>query len=207
MKSLPNLIKIMELMRAQTQYGYLLSGIPRQQLSGLTEHHYLVSFIGWQIAVNLKNAGANIDVLKVVEFCLIHDIGELMGGDISAPYAAINPKAREYAKAFEEENQKFVINLFGQDSERVKAMAKEILNAQSDEALIAKVADYIECTNFKVYIGHYKPSDKEFNQKKITEFIDRMKDKVAKELISKFFSDWLESIEDTDYFAMLKSNG
>ena len=61
MKNLPNLFKLMELTRAQVQYGYLMSGMRKDQLSNLAEHHYLVTFIGWQLALNLKEAGANID--------------------------------------------------------------------------------------------------------------------------------------------------
>lgn len=207
MENLPTLFKIIELMRAQSQYGYLVSGIPKNQLSGLGDHHYLVTFMGWQLATNLKLAGAKIDVLKVVEFCLIHDIGELMGGDISAPYGSINKHARKFAKAFEEENQKFISQFFGKESRRIRDITKEILDAKTDEALIAKIADYVECTNFKVYIGYYGKFDKDFNKKKINEFISKIKDKTARQLLKKFLSGWLKTLEDNDYIKMLESNG
>src|SRR5690348_2583666 len=113
MKNLPRLFKLIELTRAQVQQGYLLSGVHRNELSNLAEHHYLVTFIGWQLAENLKQMGAKINVQKVMEFCLIHDLGELMGGDISAPYARVNKKALKFAKQFEEENQKFISKYFG----------------------------------------------------------------------------------------------
>src|SRR6185436_17908737 len=100
MKNLPNLFKLVELTRAQVQQGYLLSGVQREKISNLAEHHYLVTFIGWQLAVNLKQAGANIDTQKVMEYCLMHDLGELMGGDISIWYAQMNKRARKHAKAF-----------------------------------------------------------------------------------------------------------
>jgi 5'-deoxynucleotidase YfbR-like HD superfamily hydrolase len=207
MKSLPNLFKLIELTRGQTQYGYLLSGIPRSQLSGLGDHHYLVTFMGWQLATHLKKAGASIDVLKVVEFCLIHDIGELMGGDISAPYASFNKRARKFAKAFEEENQKYVAKFFGNEADRFRKMGKEILNAKTDEALIAKVADYVECTNYKVYVGHFRKADKEFNPEKIGSFIARIKDSIAKQLLNEFLIDWLKTVEDSNYIEVLKTHG
>jgi len=75
----------MELTRSQPQYGYALAGIQQDELSNLAEHHYLVTFIGWQIASNLRQVGADVDVQKILEFCLIHDLGELFGGDISMP--------------------------------------------------------------------------------------------------------------------------
>jgi len=52
----------MQLTRAQVQQGYLLSGIPKDKLSGLAEHHYLVTFIGWQLANYLKKTGAKLDI-------------------------------------------------------------------------------------------------------------------------------------------------
>lgn len=206
MKNLPNLFKIIQLTRAQTQYGYLLSGIPRNQLPNLAEHHYLVTFIAWQLAVNLKQAGANIDVQKVLEFCLVHDLGELMGGDISALYGKMNKKAKKFAKAFEEENQKYLAIFFGANGKYFKKIAKEILNAKSDEALIAKVADYVECANYKVYVGSFTKSDKQFNKEKINGFIRKIKDKVAKQMLQQFLTDWLKTVDDNDYIKIL-SNG
>ena len=207
MKNLPNLFKLIELTRSQVQYGYLLSGIKREQLSNLAEHHYLVTFIGWQLAINLKQAGVNIDVQKVLEFCLIHDLGELMGGDISAWYAQMNKRARKHAKAFEEENQKYLSKFFGNDSKRFKKMAKEILDAKSDEALIAKVADYIEALCFKVYVGNFDEPSRKLTNDKLLGFIRKMKDKTAKQLLQQFVAEYLKSVHKNNYIEILAKNG
>jgi len=143
MNHLTNLFKLMELTRSQPQYGYALAGIQQDELSNLAEHHYLVTFIAWQLASQVKKAGAKIDVEKVLEFGLVHDLGELFGGDISMPYAKANPKARKHAKAFEEENQRFLSKFFGNQSEHFKELGHKILDAKSDEAIIAKIADPI----------------------------------------------------------------
>lgn len=205
MKNLPNLFKLIQLTRSQVQQGYLLSGIHRDDLSDLAAHHYLVTFIGWQLALSLKEAGANIDVQKVLEFCLIHDLGELMGGDISAWYAKMNPKARRFAKSFEEENQKYLSKFFGSDARRMKNMTKEILNARSDEALIAKVADYIEALSFKVFIGNFEEASRKFSEEKLNGFIKKMKDKTAKTLLKQFASDWLKTVHKTNYIEILRN--
>ena len=68
MENLTNLFKLMELTRSQPQYGYALSGIQQDELSNLAEHHYLVTFIAWQLAAHVKGAGAKIDIQKVLEF-------------------------------------------------------------------------------------------------------------------------------------------
>ncbi len=57
----------------------------------LAEHHYLVAMIGWQLATLVTKKGANIDADKVLHFCLLHDLGELFGGDIGMYYAKANP--------------------------------------------------------------------------------------------------------------------
>ena len=57
MDHLTSLFKLMELTRSQPQYGYALAGIQQDELSNLAEHHYLVTFIAWQLASQVKNAG------------------------------------------------------------------------------------------------------------------------------------------------------
>lgn len=207
MKNLPNLFKLIELTRAQVQQGYLLSGIQKDKISNLAEHHYLVTFIAWQLAINLKEAGSSIDVQKVLEFCLIHDLGELMGGDISAHYAKMNKRARRFAKAFEEENQKYLSKFFGSQQKYFKKMAKEILDAKSDESLIAKIADYMEALNFKVYVGHFIEPDRKFTGEKLNGFIRKMKDKPAKKLLVQFVSDWLKTVHKNNYIEILAKHG
>jgi 5'-deoxynucleotidase YfbR-like HD superfamily hydrolase len=152
MKKLTDLFTLMELTRSMPQYGYILSGVKRDDLSNLAEHHYLVTFIAWQIALHLKSKGAKLNVGKVMEFAMVHDLGELFGGDISMPYAKVNPKAREYAKMFEEENQRFFAKFFGEQEDHFKNLGHEILDAVSDEALVAKFSDYIEHAHFKNFL-------------------------------------------------------
>jgi len=204
MKKLPDLFKLIELTRSQVQYGYLLSGIKRDQLSNLAEHHYLVTFIAWQIALNLKQAGAHIDVQKVLELCLVHDLGELMGGDISALYAKMNPKAKRLAKSFEEENQRYLSKYFGSNEKYFKKLGKEILDYKTDEAYIAKVADYMEALNFKVFLGAFKESDRDFNIEKMAKFIKPIKDKIAKSMLTEFVAEWLKDVEKNNYIEIFE---
>src|SRR3990167_5803232 len=195
MDHLTNLFKLMELTRSQPQYGYVLSGIQQDELSNLAEHHYLVTFITWQIARQVKNKGANIDIAKVLEFSLIHDLGELFGGDISMPYAKANPKAREHAKAFEEENQRFLARFFGNEADYFKKLGHEILDAESDEALISKIADYIEVTHYKQYVKVFsKKFDVDLVEPKFQLVIAKMKDPIAREELSRLFKSWSADI-------------
>lgn len=195
MNHLTNLFKLIELTRSQPQYGYALTGIQQDELSNLAEHHYLVTFIAWQLARQVKNKGANINITKVLEFSLIHDLGELFGGDISMAYAKANPKAREYAKAFEEENQKFLARFLGNEANYFKELGHEILDAESDEALIAKIADYIEITHYKQYVKVFsKKFDIDLIEPKLQSKISKIKDPIAKKELSKFIKNWAKDI-------------
>ena len=190
MQKLTDLFKIAELTRAQTQYGYILAGMKRGETSNLAEHHYLVTFVAWQLALFANSKGAKINVPKVLEFCLVHDLGELFGGDIAMPYAKANPKAWEYAKAFEAENQKFLSNFFGEQQKYYQELSDEIMDAKSDESIIAKLADYIEATHFKHYANYFSIDDIELVVPKLRQMLDSMKDEVAKSELSKFLDDW-----------------
>ncbi len=59
MKELIDLFRLIELTRSQPQSGYALSGIPKSELSDLAAHHYLVTFIGWQLARRVQAKGAH----------------------------------------------------------------------------------------------------------------------------------------------------
>ncbi|MCL5666751.1 MAG: HD domain-containing protein [Patescibacteria group bacterium] len=153
MENLSKLFKLMELTRAQPQYGYALAGIRKQDLSDLAQHHYLVSFMAWQLARGAAQAGIKVDILKVLELSLLHDLGELLGGDISMPYARINPKARKLAKAFEAENQRFLAKFFPKkDQGYYRALVKEVMDTKLSEGFIVKVADIIEAVHYRLFM-------------------------------------------------------
>lgn len=189
MKNLVDLFKLMELTRSQPQTGYTMLGFRQNELSNLAEHHYLVTFFAWQIARYLRGKGAKIDVEKVLEFSLIHDLGELFGGDISMVYGSINPKAKKLAKAFEEENQVFFSNFFGNDKKHFQSLGKEILDAKSDEAIIAKIADYLEIIYYRFYVRGIPEYSKNIKSKMKSK-IANLRDDIAKKELGKFVNLW-----------------
>jgi len=206
MEHLTNLFKLIELTRSQPQYGYALAGIQQDELSNLAEHHYLVTFVAWQLASQVKRAGANIDIQKVLEFCLIHDLGELFGGDIAMPYARSNPKAKVHAKAFEEENQRFLSKFFGNQSNHFKELSHEILDAKSDECIIAKIADYIEVTHYKQYVKVFSKFDTDLVKPKLASMVEKMKDPMAKKELGKFINNWASDITKKEIPEILYEN-
>lgn len=173
------LLTIIELTRDQVQHGYGPNGISRADWSNLAEHHYLVTFIGWRLARTLEQQNVPIDVRKVLEICMLHDVGELFGGDISMPYAGINPAARAAAKQFEEENMKFIAQYFGSDTPYIMDELYPAITEKdpSLEASVAKIADYMEHLYFmKRKNMLHTPGAKELSTKKILDKIETLPD-------------------------------
>lgn len=204
MKNLTDLFKLLEITRSVPQTGYAMIGFRQNELSNLAEHHYLVAFFAWQIARHLKRKGAKINIEKVLEFALIHDLGELFGGDISMYYGSINPKAKKLAKEFEEENQIFLAEFFGDDRTHFKSLSKEILDARSDEAIIAKIADYLEIVYYKFYIKGVSKFSKVIGVK-LQDKIKNVKDAVAKRELKKFIGVWSKDFPQNDIIGVLNS--
>lgn len=198
MEKIIDLINLLQITRAQPQYGYAVAG-GNTRIGNLAEHHYLVTMLGWQLADLVNSKGAKIDAYKVIKFCLIHDIGELFGGDIGMYYAKANPNARMLAKQFEEENQRFLSDFFSDKNETLE-LTKEILESVSDEAHIAKVADYLEVTHYKLFNDQLKRKDVELVAPKLAEKVEKIKDNIAKEELLKFIDSWKEKMIKYDSF-------
>jgi 5'-deoxynucleotidase YfbR-like HD superfamily hydrolase len=195
-KNITTLLRLIELTRFQPQYGYVLGQVSKSELSDLAQHHYLVTFIAWRLAALVMKAGANLNLAKVLEYSLIHDVGEIFGGDIAMPYAKANPPARQAAKKFEEVNQKYLAQFFGDDAQYIENLFQEIMNAQTDEALIAKIADYVEVTHYKLNLNRLTKGDIIMVEKKLKENISHMKDKKAKKALTVFLSQWKKDLKN-----------
>lgn len=204
MKNLTDLFKILELMRSQPQYGYVLAGIKQDDLSNLAEHHFLVTFIAWQIVSHLRHYGAGINIQKVLELALVHDLGELLGGDIAMPYARANQKARTLAKNFEVENNNFLSQFFGEESKHFKKLSEEMADPKSDEGKIVKIADYLEITHYKFYIKVFSRFDIDLVKPKLQKMCKGIKDPIAKRALNGFITQWVRELPKK---AVIKSLG
>ncbi|HVY67673.1 MAG TPA: HD domain-containing protein [Patescibacteria group bacterium] len=207
MKNLPRLFRLLELTRSQPQYGYTVAGIKKAELSDLAQHHYLVAIMAWQLALAANAAGGKLSVEKVLEFSLIHDLGELFGGDIAMPYARANPEARRKAKAFEAENQKFVAGFFGPQGEKFLALSTEINDAGTDEALVSKLADYAEVTHYKQYMGKLTQGDVKMAAQAMQKKLAKMHDRKAAYALRSFLRVWTRALlkgRDEELFEQAK---
>lgn len=203
MNNLPRLFKLMELTRSMPQYGYVLGGMKKEQLSDLAQHHYLVAFFAWQLALAAQCKGVNIDLARTLEIALVHDLGELFGGDIAMPYAQVNPEAKKASKVFETINQEFLSEFFP-DKDYFDALMEEVMNAQSIEGIVVKLADYMEVTNFLLYANQLTPESIAMIRTKSDVHLVKITDEPTKQIFQEIVNEWADSLEPINYRSLLK---
>ena len=185
----PNLFKLLEITRCMPQYGYALSGMKKQDLSDLAQHQYIVSMIAWQVCDYLIANGVAIDETKCMKMGLIHDIGELFGGDISWYYARANSQARIHAKAFEVENVKFMDKFFPANTSFTQ-LHEELFAEKTLESIVAKIADYIELVHFKFLMKMLTQRDIDSGMEALLAKCKKVGDEKTRSLLEKFVTDW-----------------
>jgi putative nucleotidyltransferase with HDIG domain len=65
------------------------------RVENVAEHSFYVAFIAMAIAEDLRRKRVEVDVLKVIEGALCHDLDEAVGGDLPRPYIKAVPGLRE----------------------------------------------------------------------------------------------------------------
>ena len=206
MEKLHQLFQMLELTRNQPQYGYAIAGIAKGAQSDLAQHHYLVAMIALFLARGSVLEGAKINVQKVLEMALTHDLGELFGGDLNFYYSKAKPKARELAKAFEDENRKFVFSFIEQGAESFLKMSEEFENKSSDEGLLVQCADKMECTYYKVQVGAQIEADIVGIKKSLDSYVEKISDLKLKNYTKKVVDYWATVVEGDSFIETLSKD-
>jgi len=196
------LFSLLELTRYQLQYGYTLRGIHPNQQSNLAEHHYLVTMIAWHMCQILESKGIPVDTLFVLKSCLVHDIRELFGGDISWQYALQNPAAKQLATEFEASNYNYMLQKFGPAESEMSelSISAHPSNGSAEitlELAINKLADYIECLQYLLLVG--KLDTESLTETQSTAEIKvlmKVAESPAKEVLTRLFIDWILELSD-----------
>ncbi len=173
----------------------------------MAQHHFLVTFFAWHIARQVVKHGGRVNVERVVEISLLHDLGELFGGDISLPYGIANPKASKLAKEFEVENQQYIVRMLG-DENYYRPIFEEANRPTSVEGVIAKMADYLEVTHYKEYIGRMTNGDIRVIKQRLEVIITNLKDKKVRTFLLSFLEEWsveMRAIKKTELFEFAKN--
>ena len=132
-------LRAAERLKSTTRTGYTSTG----QQESVAEHTWRLCLM----ALVLRQSFTEIDFAKLVKICIIHDLGEAVNGDVSAPEQARRAAAGVAAGKAEQERRDLLELLMPLPTavrDEITALWDEYEAAQSVEAKLAKGLDKLE---------------------------------------------------------------
>jgi putative hydrolase of HD superfamily len=132
-------LRTAERLKSTTRTGYTSAG----QQESVAEHTWRLCLM----ALVLRPAFPGIDFAKLVKICIIHDLGEAIHGDVSAPEQARRAAAGAIAGKAEQERRdllELLAPLPAGVRDEITALWDEYEAAESPEAKLAKGLDKLE---------------------------------------------------------------
>lgn len=131
-------LRAAERLKTVTRSGYTSAG----DRESVAEHSWRLSLMALLLAPEFPE----VDFARLVKICLVHDLGEAIGGDVPAPEQVRRRAAGAAGKAADERRDLVAIlePLPPSLREEVTALWDEYEAAQSPEAKLAKALDKLE---------------------------------------------------------------
>jgi putative hydrolase of HD superfamily len=132
-------LRAAERLKTVTRSAYTSAG----ERESVAEHTWRLALMALLLAPQFPN----VDFARLVKICLVHDLGEALGGDISAPEQARRRAAGASAGKAADERRDLVTlvqPLPPALREEITALWDEYETAQSPEAKLAKALDKLE---------------------------------------------------------------
>ena len=92
----------------------------------------------------------------------------------------------------------FLSKFFDSEAGHYKELSKEILDAHSDECVIAKIADYLELMHFMFYLKNFSNETISGLEEAIRGKIEGIKDEIAKKELNEFMTNWAQDFAKED---------
>lgn len=156
--------------------GWLMRGIPEDKCESVGDHTFAVALFAMMIA---KKYFPELDIMKVIKMSLVHELGEIDGGDIT-PLDGIDKKEKY---AIEEKGIRKMFANFPEGREYLELWL-EFEENKSSEAKFVKQIDQLEkAMQAKVYALQYDKNLDEFvesarariTDKKLISLLDELK--------------------------------
>lgn len=156
--------------------GWLMRGIPEDKCESVGDHTFAVALFGMMIA---KKYFPKLDMEKVIKMSLVHELGEIDGGDIT-PFDGVSKK--EKSDIEEKGIRKMFANF--QEGEEYLELWKEFEGNKTEEAKFVKQIDQLEkAMQSAVYAKQYGKNLDEFvesarvriTDEKLIEFLEELK--------------------------------
>lgn len=131
-------LRAAERLKTATRSGYTSDG----HSESVAEHTWRLALMALLVAPEFPE----LDAARLLKVCLVHDLGEAIGGDIPAPEQARRTAAGGAAKAQQERRdlEALVDPLAERQRTEILALWDEYAAARSPEAKLAKALDRLE---------------------------------------------------------------
>ena len=139
------------------------------------------------IAMAMEKDFPDVNISRVIEICLVHDLGEVYLGETDFPAFKTQPANKEEIE--EEAIKKLIRNIHPGTREKIILLWKEYVGCFTPEAKLAKAIDKLECLiqHNESDITTWAPEEMEYNLacwRKYTDedvFIKKIRDAVDDE--------------------------
>ncbi len=196
------LLSILQIAKQVPLVGYLSAGLKLTDLPTLAEHQYTAAMTALFIGKLVTQQGGKLDVTKVVNFLLIHDLGEFFGGDISAPLNRRYPELRE-AKDVIGEKAVSLLTSYLPDflANEWQDWHHEYESGTSDEKWVAKIIDQLDHQLFLEHMHYEQLMQKEhsFRDSFVSNHIVALADKIFDPITRKVLRELLEEFKTNFY--------
>jgi putative hydrolase of HD superfamily len=155
--------------------GWLMRGVPEEKCESVGDHTFAVALLAMMIA---KKYFPKLDMEKLLKMSLVHELGEIDGGDIT-PHDGIDKKDKH---AIEEKGIRKIFSDFPEGGEYLDLWL-EYAEDKTEEAKFVKQIDKLEMAmQSVVYVKQYGKNLDEFiesarariTDKKLIEFLDEL---------------------------------
>ncbi len=195
MTALVKLMSILQLSKEMPLTGYLPSGIKLSETATLAEHHYTAALNAILLGEKIVRAGGNLDVNKLVRMVMVHDLGELFGGDIAGPLNRKYPDLREYKDKIAERAIDLLGGYLGEEKSKFREWYEEFEHGATDEAIVVKIMDQMDHQFFLEHHNaqtRYFVGDEDYRDKFTTEHVfglfEKIRDPATKRVVADFLS-------------------
>jgi hypothetical protein len=76
------------------------------------------------------------------------------------------------------------------NTEYLQKLFDESHTQTNDEAVIAKLADYLEVTHYKLFVNRYTPGDLVMAKKSLTKVVEKISNPKVKKIVKDILQEW-----------------
>ncbi|MFA7244733.1 MAG: HD domain-containing protein [Candidatus Magasanikbacteria bacterium] len=201
MQKILQLFSILQLTKEQLLTGFTPGGIKSYELPSLAEHHYTCGMMAMILGGKIKKVNQNFDSNKLLKMLLTHDLGELFGGDVSAPLNRKYSDLKEHKDKIGERAIELITSYLDDDND-LKEIFVEMNTKANDEAIVCKIIDQIDHQFYLEHINYntkYEHENFDWRKTFVSNHIYKLTERIENIETKKVMDEFLENFEKDMY--------